>query len=128
MLVKDVVYGLAGEYKGSQVACMEVFSKAEGINPDLKNGEFGYLFILEKLEIKQERIFMLWDGVCRRNTGKMIAILCAYLEILADVSKESINFAIDNNGQGTDLKRVVDAVKERFPNFNSDYHDYHTNQ
>jgi len=123
MLVKDAVYGLAGESRGAQVACMEIFSKAEGIDPDSQIGSMGYLLVLDLLGIYKKRIFILWNDICRRDPGKIIALLCAsQMGCISSVCPDSINFAIDNNGQGIDLNLVVESVKKRLPNFNPNYY------
>ena len=77
------------------------------------------LMALDSLGIWEERVYMLWNDVCHRDTGKTIAVLRAYqLGQLAGVTKQALDHAIDHRGQGLDLEAVVAAVKQRLPNFN----------
>ena len=119
MSVRDIIIVMGGENPGALTACMTLMRHGAKVDPDNFLGGLGFLLLLDSLNIWEERIYMLWDNVCGRHTGKMIATLRAYqLGQLAGVSEQALNHAIDNRGDGINLDDVVIAVKSKLPNFN----------
>jgi len=117
MSVLDVIKAMGGGNPGALRACMELLSKGKEVDPDaVPDGGLNSLLILDELRIYEERIYMLWNDVCERDVGKMIAVLCAHQ--LGVVDTNTLNHAIDNRGAGINLDAVVKAVKSRLPNFN----------
>lgn len=119
MSVRDVIMTMGGGNPDALTACMELLSKGERVDPDAFGGGLSSLLMLDTLGIYEERIYMLWSDVCKRDVGKTIAVLRAHqLGQLAGVDSKTLNHAIDNRGAGIDLDAVVEAVKSRLPNFN----------
>lgn len=119
MSIEDVIMAMGGGNPGALTACMELLSRGEEMDPDAFCGGLNNLLMLDMLGIYEERIYMLWNDVCKRDVGSMIAVLRAHqLDQLAGVDTETLNHAIDNRGAGIDLDAVVEAVKSRLPNFN----------
>lgn len=121
MNTQDLLIAMGDGNPGALTACVELLKHGAHIDPDSALGGFNPLLHLDFLGIYEERIYMLWNDVCDRDIGKMIAVLRAnQLGGLAGVIKETIDHAIDNRGEGIDLDAVLVAVKERLPNFNQD--------
>ena len=117
----EVILAMSGGNPGAIIVCIELLARGEKVDSDTFDGGINSLLILDRLGIYGERIYLLWNDVCRQHIGKMIAVLRAYqLGRLAAVNTETINHAIDNRGAGIDLDAVVEAVKSRLPNFNPD--------
>ena len=115
----DVIMAMGGGNPGALTACKELLLKGEKVDPDAFFGGLNSLLMLDTLGIYEERIYMLWSDVCKRDVGKTIAVLRAYqLGHLTGVDKKALNHAIDNRGAGIDLDAVVEAVKSHLPNFN----------
>jgi len=118
MTVMEVLTAMCGEDSDSQFILREILVNTARIDPDTMLGGIGAIWKLDSLHIYDERIYMLWNGVCQCNVAKMIAVLRAHqLGQLAGTTEEALNFAIDNRGAGLDLVAVVAAVKEQLPNF-----------
>lgn len=116
---RDIVWAMSHGNPGAMAACSELLDKGDQVDPNSFSGGLSSLLILDTLGIYEERIFKLWDGVCGKHIGKMIAVLRAYqLGQLAGVDMETLNHAIDNRGAGIDLDAVVKAVQEQLPWFN----------
>jgi hypothetical protein len=96
----------------------ELFSGGGQIDPDDMFQGFGSLMTLDTLGIYGSQLYQLWNDVCKRDLGKMIAVLRAYqLGQLAGATETAIKGAIPNRGRGLDLDAIVAAVQERLPNF-----------
>jgi hypothetical protein len=118
MSLKDVVLAMGGGNPGALTACMQLVRYGEVVDPDAFGGGLSSLLLLDTLGIYEERIYMLWNDVCNRDIGKMVAVLRAnQLGQLAGVDKKAITHAIDNRGDGIDIDAVVEAVKNRLPRF-----------
>lgn len=120
MSVRDIIIAMCGGNPGAITACAELLQKSEKIDPDDALGSgFSSFLALDALGIYNERIYMLWSDVCKRDVAKTIAVLRAYqLGQLAGVDAKTLNHAIDNRGAGIDLDAVMKAVKGRLPDFN----------
>jgi hypothetical protein len=118
MSLKDVVLAMGGGNPGALTACMQLVRYGEVVDPDAFGGGLSSLLLMDTLGIYEERIYMLWNDVCNRDIGKMVAVLRAnQLGQLAGVDKKAITHAIDNRGDGIDIDAVVEAVKNRLPRF-----------
>jgi len=121
MTTKDMLIAICGGNPGSLTACMSILTSAPNIDPDNMMGGLGAILHLDSLNIWDERIYMLWNDVCYRDTAKMLALLRAnQLGGLAGATQNNLNHAIDNRGDGIDLEAVMQAVKQRLPRFNRD--------
>jgi hypothetical protein len=109
---------MSGGNPGAMVACTQLLEHGKAIDPRAFS-PLANILDLDTLHIYDDRIYMFWNDVCGRDVGKMIAVLRAnQLGQLAGVNAQTINYAIDHRGQGLNLKNVVEAVKERLPEFN----------
>jgi hypothetical protein len=119
MSVAEAVHAMSGGNPGALIACLELMKEGPNVDPDALFGGLAQIMALDSLGIWESRIYMLWNDVCHRDTGKVIALLRAYqLGQLAGVTREALNYAIEHRGQGLDIDGAVAAVKERLPNFN----------
>ena len=74
---------------------------------------------LDSMNIWDERLYILWNEVCERDTVKLAALLRAQqLGQLVGVTLELINHAIDDRNVNFDHEAILAVVKERLPNFN----------
>jgi len=121
MTPMDVIKVMSDGNPGSLTALMHLLDNGATIDPDGFMGGLGAIMSLDTLEIYGHEIYMLWDYVCNRDTGKMIAIIRAWqFGQLAGCTPEGIKHAIENNGEGLDLDDVVKAVEAELPNFHAD--------
>ena len=58
---------------------------------------------------------MLYKDVCKQNVSFTIGILRAYQ--LGFLPEKTLNYAIDNNGDGLLIMEYLAKVKERLPKF-----------
>lgn len=118
-MMADVIMVVSGGSPEAMSVCIEILKNGDKIDPDLFAGGLGSLLMLDTLGIYGSRLYMLWNDVCKRSVGRMIAVLRAnQLGQLAGVDSKTLNHAIDNCGVGINLDAVVEAVKNRLPNFN----------
>lgn len=118
MSMLDVIITMSEGNPGAVAACAELMKYGAKIDPESFAGGLGSLMHLDTLGIYGSRIYMLWNDVCGRDVGKMIACLRAYQ--LGQISPKTLTHAIDNRGNGIDIDAVVKAVKERLPKFNTE--------
>lgn len=112
----DVVMKMSEGVPGALRVCMDIIRQAELIDPDGAMKGLGTLLSLDDMKISGSRIWMLYKDVCQENLVDMLAVLRA--RQLGYISDREINHAIDNRGQGIDVKNCYKQVKERLPNFN----------
>ena len=65
---------------------------------------------LETLNIVGSRIWMLYKDVCKEDIAK--TILLVYANKIGIISKESLDKAIDNYGEGLDVEETVKQVEK----------------
>lgn len=115
----DIVLEMGEGNPGALTCCAEIVKIGSKIDPDDAMQGWGSILMLDSLGLYGSRLYQLWSDVCKRHTGKMIAVLRAFqLGQLAGATEDAINHAVDNRGEGLDLDAIVNAVKERLPNFN----------
>ena len=116
MSLEDTVNTISDGNFGAFRACFEVLAHGDLIDP--YGGGLGSLLELDVLNIWGERLYRMWHDVCKGDVGKMIAVLRAHqLGQIAGVTTETIQHAIEGQEEGMDLDAVINAVKERLPNF-----------
>ncbi len=111
----DVVMKMMDGNPGALTVCMEILQKTEEIDPDCALGGLGTLLSLDTYNIYGSRIWMLYKDVCKQDIVKTIAMLRACQ--LGILSRDSLNYAIDNYGKGIDVDSLYKQVKEQLPNF-----------
>lgn len=114
----DVVVAMSGGNPGAIRVCMETLMNGGAIDPDTAGGAI-HLMHLDSLHIWDHRIWMLYKDVCGESLPKMLAVIRAYqMGQLAGATREAIDHAIDNRGDGLDLDAIMAAVQEKLPQFN----------
>ena len=122
MSVIDILAAMAGGNPGAATALCEILEYGPSIDPE--SAQLMAILWLDAWGIYEERIYMLWNDVCGRDVGKMLAVIRAcQLGQLGGATREAINHAIDNRGAGLDLDAIIDAVRERLPRFNPAWHE-----
>lgn len=122
MTTADMIMKMTGGNPGSLRVLTEIMIDGGKIDPDDAFAGFGTIMGLDSRGIWDHRIWMLYKDVCGEDLMKMIALVRAeQLGQLAGVTKKALNHAIDNRGEGINVDAAVEAVKERLPNFNTEY-------
>ena len=111
----DVLYKLSEGNPGALTVCMEVLKKGAEIDPDAFGGGLLQLLVFDTLGIYGSRIWMLYKDVCESNLVSMLGVMRAWQ--LGFITQSQLNWAIDNRGDGLDVKQAVSQVKERLPSF-----------
>ena len=114
--IKSMIIKLGGGNPGALKVCCDLFVGTATIDPDACFGEASALLALDKYEIYEERIWMLYKDVCQENLTNMIGILRAVQLGLLAIS--TLNKAIDNRGIGVDIEGTLELVQKKLPNFN----------
>lgn len=89
----DIVKALSEGNIGALNVCMALFK-------DCDTGAFDLIW-LDSLRIYGRRIWMLFKDVCRQDLGCVRAVLMDVRK--GDISRETLNAAIDNYGAGIDV-------------------------
>ena len=113
----EAVYKLTEGNPGATRVCAELMMNTEDYDVDAPHG-FLKLMSLETLEIYGSRIWMLYKDVCKENIMFVVVLLRAWQ--LGILSKNVINNAIDNYGNGIDLAVIVEKVRKQLPNFKAE--------
>lgn len=102
MSARDIVMALCDGNPGALNVLLALATKGGPIgNIDL--------LVLDSLRIYGPRIWMLFKDVCRQDLPCMQAVLAAVRR--GEVSRETLNAAIDNYGAGLDLAPYVSAAE-----------------
>ncbi len=119
MSALEMINALWNGNPGAAAACTDLVMFGPTIDPDSVLGGLAPLFHCDQLGIYGERLYMLWNDVCERSAVDMLALFRAYqLGALAGVTEAALNHAIDNRGEGIDVKAALAAVMAQLPQFN----------
>jgi len=113
--LKEVLFKVSEGNPGALRVCMEIVKEGKQIDPDNIMGGIGVLLSLDDMEIYSSRIWMFYKDVCKESIVGMLAVLRA--RQLGFISDTIINHAIDNYGQGIDVKDCYRQVKKKLPHF-----------
>ena len=114
----DIIVTLCDGNPGAITACLEILKHTEEVDPYNVGGGIMSLLWLDTFKLYGPRIYMLWNDVCNRDVGAMLAVMRAYqLGQLEGVTMEVINHAIENRGAGIDVDKVIAAVQVKLPKF-----------
>jgi hypothetical protein len=100
---------------GALQVCAMMLRDGAKIDPDDFAGGLGNLLSLDTLGCYGSRIWMLFKDVCELDLRVTCALLRAWQ--LGFLSEATLNYAIDNYGDGIDVPASVAKVEERLPNF-----------
>lgn len=115
MNVLDGLMTMAGGNPGAMRVLSELIFLGKEIDPDSAFGAFGTIMGLDTCEIYEERIWMLFKDVCGEDISQFVAVIRAWQ--LGHISREALNTAIDNRGEGLELDRLRMKVELELPNF-----------
>lgn len=115
----QMIVKLAEGNPGAAVACGNMASISTDVDPQAFAGPYTPLVSLDSFEIYGPRIWMLYKDVCGESTIKSLACLRAVQ--LGLLLRETLDYAIDNRGQGVDRDEVLRMVQERLPLFGKEH-------
>ncbi len=110
----DVIYKLSEGNPGAVNVLISILKDGEGIDKDCASQLLNVLH-LDSLRIYGSRIWMLYKDVCSENLSEMLCILRA--NQLGFLSKDKLDFAIDNRGNGISKEELFSRVIKEIPNF-----------
>lgn len=111
----EVLLKMSGGNPGAVTVLTEIINKSAKIDPNAILGDIAHILSLDGLEIYEDRIWMLYKDVCNGNIASLIALLRAvHLGIL---NKSALNHAINNYGDGVNVKQIHLEVCEQLPDF-----------
>jgi len=100
---------------GALSVCLEVLTRGAQIDPQAMMGGLAGLLALDTLGIYGSKIWMLYKDVCGQDLVKTLAVLRSWQ--LGHTSKQRVDHAISNYGDGLDLDAILLAVQETLPEF-----------
>lgn len=118
MSPQEGILALGGGNPGALHVCTFLMAVSSKVDPDAVPNGWAPLMTLDMLNVWEERIWYLWKDVCGEDSVNMVALLRACQLGIAGVTKPIIDTAIDDHIAWKGLPALVDAVKERLPNFN----------
>jgi hypothetical protein len=113
--IQDIVAKLSEGNPGALTVCMGILEKAQTIDPDAAMSGLMSLLKLDSLGVYGPRIWMLYKDVCGEDLVTTLAYLRAWQ--LGHITREQLDHAIDNYGEGLDKEQVIGAVKKELPRF-----------
>lgn len=114
MTKRDALMAICGLNPGALAAGTQIMQLAGSIDPDDAFGGLGTFMSLDRLNVWEDRMYLLWNDVCGRDLTKMIAVLRA--NQLGMIGRDAITDAIDNR-TSLDVDGLLAKVKERLPRF-----------
>ena len=100
---------------GALSVCLEVLTRGAQIDPQAMMGGLAGLLALDTLGIYGSKIWMLYKDVCGQGLVKTLVVLRSWQ--LGHTSKQRVDHAISNYGDGLDLDAILLAVQETLPEF-----------
>jgi hypothetical protein len=117
MTTFDGIMKMSNGNPGAVRVCAELIKQGDVIDPRSMGG-LGAILMMDSLDIYEDKIWLLYSDVCHQNLSKLVAILRAYqLGQLEGCTEHAIHHAINNNGEGLDIDKIVTAVTTRLPDF-----------
>ncbi len=116
--VMESVMALSEGNPGALTVILEMMKMNTKIDPDDCFQAVGPLLSLDQHGIYGSRIWMLHKDVCGQEIGLTLGLLRAVQ--MGVLSEEKLNHAIDNRGDGFNVKDVVHQLMKELPNFNPD--------
>ena len=113
--LRESIIKMSDGIPGALTAMLHMTSDAMQIDPTNALQEFGPLLLLDAYEIYGSRIWMLYKDVCNQNPVHVIATLRAVQ--FGIITKDKLDYAIDNYGDGIDCDAVCTQVIEKLPEF-----------
>lgn len=120
MVVDEVIQFVSDGNQIALEACEALFQKGHIIDADagLSAGPFA-IMQLNALGIFGVKLARLWQDICHTNPAYLLALVRANQRGgLAGVNKKLLHHAIEHDGEGLDLPKVMAAVQQELPNFN----------
>lgn len=111
----DIMVKLSEGNPGAVTVLMQMFAEGGKIDPQCAFGGLGGMIGLDTHGIYGSRIWMLFKDVCGENITKTLAILRAVQ--LGKLSDIEMQHAIDFRGEGIDVEKLVDVVKDELEEF-----------
>ena len=112
--LQDAVIKLVDGNPGAITVCMLLIQDTALVDPDAAMPEVINLLALDTLGVYGSRIWMLYKDFCKESIVNVIMVLRAHQ--LGMLSKVSLDYAIDNWGEGVDLEELSAEVRVRLPN------------
>ena len=112
---KTAIIKLAEGNPGALTVMLSILEKCEAIDPDAAFGFMAYIFGLDLSAIYGSRIWMFYKDACKQDLVSMLAVLRAVQ--LGKLPEATMNYAIDNYGEGLDLPNILKTVQEQLPDF-----------
>ena len=119
--VPEAITKMVDGNPGALNVLMRCLKDGGQIDPDSAMGGMGVILSLDTLGIYGSRIWMFYKDVCGEDLSTMLAMTRAHQ--LGLVSEVLLNRAIDNYGEGLDIRALGAAVKEYLPNFQIEVND-----
>jgi len=113
--VKEIIVKMCEGNPGAINVLTQLYLENANIDPDSYLAHFGAIVGLDEVGIHGHRIWMLYKDVCRENIILTVAVLRA--EQLGFISREQLNYAIDNRGDCINVHNLYKQVCKRLPNF-----------
>jgi hypothetical protein len=118
MSILDVLMTMCDGNPEAITALNDLYSNGTKHDPDAWCGGLTQILMLDTYEIYGSRIWMFYSDVCKKHLGVMVALIRAVqMGGLGGCDEVSLNKAINNYGNGLDLKLICDEVQKALPNF-----------
>ncbi len=111
---QDVVVKLSDGNPGCMNVCVKILRDSAKIDPQ-SAGPLFTLLTFDTLGIYGSRVWMLYKDVCKENLTDTLGVMRGFQ--LGIITAPQLNHAIDNYGDGLDVKDVVTQVRERLSEF-----------
>lgn len=120
MTAEEAIVAMSEGHAGATRVLIEICCFGAQIDHDSALGSLGPIIQLDALGIHGPRIWALYALVCQEDLMKLVAVLRAY-QLGLGVTRDDLDHAISNGGQGIDTNAVVAAVKKVLPEFNTNF-------
>lgn len=115
MTIVEAVKVIGNGSPGSLKVLYGIYTKAEHIDPYELLGALGYMLMIDAAEMYDEKVWQLYNDVCRNSISLTMAMIKTYH--LRMIDRRVLDLAIDNRGQEIDISNFVEKFEERFPRF-----------
>jgi len=107
-----------GYNPGAMKVLMDIFDQGHVIDPHTLGGGPSLVLLMDELNIRGEKIWMLYKDVCHQDLVKLIGVLRACQ--LGIIEPSTLMLAVMNGGFKIDVDRCMKKVREKLPRFKSE--------
>ena len=106
-------------YPAAVSVCSKIIKNYYRVDPRNTFGFTTYICTLDRLGIRGEKLYTLWNDICGRHISKLIALIKAYqMGQVAGVTQNLLDVAISQKSSNINFGAIFKRLTDEMPEFN----------